>query len=204
MFFPSARLRAATLPAAAALIALALSIAACQPVRPLAAQPAAAQMAAQSAASGMERTAIEAQNLAVVERLYDEFNSGNPAVLADVHAATIRMHYAGEAEDVPAAELTADLTALKTANPDLQAVIHSNIAAGDYVFTELTWTTTHTGDYFGIPATGKTSLHPGIVVRRFQDGKIAESWEMFDDLAFLNSLGYLPDWDTIIAQGPMK
>ncbi len=168
-------------------------LAACQPVRPL---PPTAAPTAESASQ-------EEQNAVIVQRFYDEFSAGDADVILEVHPETIRMHYAGEFEDVPAQALRDDLAAMKAANPDLRAVVHTNIAMGDYVFTELTWTTTHTGDYFGIPASGKTTTHPGIVVRRLENGKIVESWEMFDDLSFVQSIGYVPDWDTLVGQGPM-
>lgn len=148
--------------------------------------------------------AQETENLAIVQRFYEEFSGGNPAVILELHPATVRMHYAGEFEDVETQLFYEDLAALKQANPDLRAVIRDMRAAGDLVFTELTWTTTHTGDYFGIPATGQTSLHNGIVVRRLEDGLIVETWEMWDDLSWLQSIGYLPDWDTVIANGPME
>jgi steroid delta-isomerase-like uncharacterized protein len=121
-----------------------------------------------------------------------------------VHAPTIKIHYPGGVDDASAKSLRDDLAALKKANPDLHAEIHSIFGAGDLVVTDLTWTASHTGDYFGIPATGKTAMHNGIVVRRLEDGKIVESWEVFDDLAFLQGLGYLPSWDDIIAQGPIE
>jgi steroid delta-isomerase-like uncharacterized protein len=146
-------------------------------------------------------SATEAANLAVVRRFYDEYSAGNANVILDLHPMTITMHYAGEAEDVPAQALADDLAAIKQANPDLHAEIHDMFASGDYVFTELTWTATHTGGFFGVPATGKTILHPGIVMRRLADGKIVESWEMWDDLTFLNSIGYAGSWDEIVAAG---
>jgi hypothetical protein len=122
---------------------LGLLLVACQPVRPL--PPGTAATAAPASQ--------EEQNAAIVRRFYDEFSAGNADVILQVHPETIRMHYAGEFEDVPAQVLRDDLAAIKAANPDLRAIVHTNIAAGDYVFTELTWTTTHTSDYFGIPAT---------------------------------------------------
>lgn len=138
-------------------------------------------------------------NMAVVQSFYDEFAAGNAEVILDVHPMTLTMHYAGEVEDVPTELLYEDLAAIKEANPDLHAEVHDMFAAGDYVFTELTWSGTHTGDFFGIPATDNPILHNGIVVRRLEDGLIVESWEMWDDLAFLNSLGLVGSWDEIVA-----
>jgi steroid delta-isomerase-like uncharacterized protein len=145
-------------------------------------------------------TAEEEQNLATVRRFYEEFSAGNADVILEVHPETLTMHYAGEAEDVPTQLLRDDLAAIKEANPDLHAEIHSMVASGDIVMTELTWTATHTGPFFGIPATGETALHNGVVVRRLEDGKIVESWEMFDDLTFFNSIGLSPSWDDLLAQ----
>lgn len=156
-----------------------------------------------SFAQADNNTAVENTNVAIVQRFYDDYAAGNADIILSTHAETVTIHYAGAADRVPAQVLRDDLAALKAANPDLYAEIHTIFAQGDLVVTELTWTTTHIGDYFGIPATGKTSSHPGIVVRRLADGKIVESWEMFDDLAFLHSLGYLHTWDEIVAQGPI-
>lgn len=141
----------------------------------------------------------EAANMAVVQRFYDEFSAGKPEVILDVHTEMLTMHYAGDAEDVTTQVLYEDLAAIKAANPDLHAEIHSMIAAGDYVFTELTWAGTQTGDLFGIAATGKPIIHNGILLRRLDAGKIVESWEIWDDLTFLNSLGLVPSWDEIVA-----
>lgn len=141
----------------------------------------------------------EAANLAIVRRFYEEYTAGNAAVILELHPETITMHYAGNSDEVPAQLLYEDLAALKAANPDIQAKIHNMTAAGDFVFTELTWHGTHNGEFFGIPATGNPVIHNGIVVRRLQDGLIVESWEIWDDLAFLHSLGLSPSWDELVA-----
>lgn len=142
------------------------------------------------------------QNMAIVRRFYEEFGAGNADVILEVHPEMLIMHYGGSAEEVPTQALRDDLAAIKAANPDLHAEIHDMWAAGDYVFTELTWTATHTGDFFGIPATGQTISHNGIVARRLEGGLIVESWEMWDDLVFLQSIGYLPSWDELVANPP--
>lgn len=153
--------------------------------------------------NSLAQSDTEATNLAVVQRFYGELSAGNVDVILEVHGETLTMHYADSVDEVPIQLLVDDLAALKAANPDLRAVVHDLFAAGDLVIANITWTTTHTGDYFGLPTTGRTSLHNGLVVRRLKDGKIVESWEMFDDLAFLHSLGYSGDWDAITAQPPI-
>lgn len=197
-------------------IAMLALLAACQAAPPATMTPAAAvesadatpvptvdlsaiQMAAREEAMAAMKQQ-EAENMALVQRFYDEFSAGRPEVILELHPETFTMHYAGSTEDVSAQTLYEDLAAIKAGNPDLHAEIHSMFAAGDYVFTELTWAGTHTGDLFGIPATGKPILHNGILVRRLADGKIVESWEIWDDLTLMNGLGFVPSWDEIVSQ----
>lgn len=182
---------------AAALFML-LITAACQSTQPTAIAPAGADP---ESAPAQAQPSQEDQNLTTVKRFYDEYAAGNADVILAVHPPTITMHYAGSTDQVPAQVLRDDLAALKAANPDLHAEIHTMVAAGDYVFTELTWSGTHTGDFFGITASGKPILHNGIVMRRLENGTIVESWEMWDDLVLLQNLGFLPSWDDIIASG---
>lgn len=51
---------------------------------------------------------------------------------------------------------------------------------------------THTGVFFGIPATGKTVSLDGTTLVRMQDGKIAEERDFFDNLDFMQQLGLMP------------
>lgn len=51
---------------------------------------------------------------------------------------------------------------------------------------------THTGDFFGIPATGKTVSIDGTTLVRMSDGKIAEERDFYDNYDFLSQLGLIP------------
>jgi predicted ester cyclase len=51
---------------------------------------------------------------------------------------------------------------------------------------------THTGEWFGTPATGKHAKWSGVVITRFADGKIAEDWYNFDQISLLQQLGIIP------------
>ena len=50
---------------------------------------------------------------------------------------------------------------------------------------------THTGVFFGIPATGKTVSIDGTTLVRMSDGKIAEERDFFDNLDFMTQLGLM-------------
>jgi steroid delta-isomerase-like uncharacterized protein len=55
------------------------------------------------------------------------------------------------------------------------------------------WTAsgTHRGDLNGIPATGRTAKVSGVYIHKLADGRITESWTMFDQLGLLVQLGVL-------------
>jgi predicted ester cyclase len=44
----------------------------------------------------------------------------------------------------------------------------------------------------GIPPTGKSIRVEAISIHRMRDGKIAETWEVWDTLGFLQQLGVVP------------
>ena len=51
---------------------------------------------------------------------------------------------------------------------------------------------THTGVFFGIPATGKKVDLDGVTLVRMDHGKIAEERDFFDNLEFMQQLGLIP------------
>lgn len=51
---------------------------------------------------------------------------------------------------------------------------------------------THTGNFFGIPATGKAVSLDGVTLVRMSNGKIAEERDFFDNMDFMTQLGLIP------------
>ena len=58
--------------------------------------------------------------------------------------------------------------------------IEEQIAEGDTVATRVTFHGTHTGDYMGLKASGKTLTFGGLALDRIEEGKIVESWHQMD------------------------
>jgi steroid delta-isomerase-like uncharacterized protein len=75
---------------------------------------------------------------------------------------------------------------------DTKLVIDDQIAEGDKVVTRWTSTTTHTGEFLGIPATGKRIKVTGIGISRFEGGKVVESWTEYDSIGMMQQLGVVP------------
>ena len=79
--------------------------------------------------------------------------------------------------------------------PDIYWQVDDMIATDDTVITRWTGGGTQTGEVAGdppIPPTGKRVKVMGIWVHRLASGKIAESWNVWDALGFLQQLGVVP------------
>ena len=75
--------------------------------------------------------------------------------------------------------------------PDWHTEINELIAEGDKVVARISMTGTHTGDFWGIPATGKRVEFTGIYIVRIVEGKIVEHWGEEDGVSLLQQLGVL-------------
>ena len=84
------------------------------------------------------------------------------------------------------------VTVYRNAFPDLHFTIDEQIAEGDKVVTRWTVQGTHKGELAGIPATGKSSTVTGVTVDRIANGKIAETWGIFDQFGMMQQLGVIP------------
>lgn len=76
--------------------------------------------------------------------------------------------------------------------PDWRTDIEDLIAEGNKVVARITITGTHTGDFFGIPATGRKIRISGIYIARIANGKIVEHWGEEDSLGLMQQLGAIP------------
>ena len=79
-----------------------------------------------------------------------------------------------------------------SAYSDMNLVIEDQIAEGDKVVTRWSSTATHTGELFGVPATGKQIKVTGITISRFEGGKVVESWGEYDSMGTMQQLGVVP------------
>ena len=78
---------------------------------------------------------------------------------------------------------------MRRAFPDLQAHIEDIFAAQDKVAVRLRIRGTHSGEFLGIPATGRTVEYVSHEFYRIADGLIAEEWICSDMATLLHQLG---------------
>jgi len=84
------------------------------------------------------------------------------------------------------------LSTFADAYPDAECTIDDMIAEGDRVVTRKTFSGTHTGDFGGIPATGKRVTLQYVDIMCVREGKIVEHWLSMDQLSWLQQLGIVP------------
>lgn len=75
---------------------------------------------------------------------------------------------------------------------DFSHTISDMYADGDRVITRVVGKGRHTGDFLGVPPTGKEVSMEGIVIHRIADGKIVEHWAQVDAFGLLVQMGVLP------------
>jgi len=81
------------------------------------------------------------------------------------------------------------ITALRTAFPDIHYTIETSVACGDEIVQLIKGTGTMTGDYMGMPATGKSATWTEIHIGRGVNGRLTEHWNVADRLGMLVQLG---------------
>ncbi len=134
-------------------------------------------------------------NKALARLFYEElWNRKNLSVANELIAATYVFHMPGSPPGIPPGPegFTQFVSVFFTAFPDVRVTIEDQVAEGDRVTTRWTSHGTHTGDLMGIAPTGKSVTITGISIDRFENGKVVESWDNFDQLGMLQQLGVVP------------
>ena len=78
--------------------------------------------------------------------------------------------------------------------------IDEMIAEGDRVMVRWTFRGVHQGEYLGIPPTHKPVTFSGIYIFRVANGRIAEVWNLWDQMGEWQQLGILPEKAAILKQ----
>ena len=82
--------------------------------------------------------------------------------------------------------------AFRAGFPEARFIVEDVIAEGDRVVVRYTVEGIHTGNFYGIPATGRTVSMSGISIYRLTGGKLAEAWVQYDQLGLMQQLGVVP------------
>ena len=78
---------------------------------------------------------------------------------------------------------------LRDAFSDLSYEVLDAFADGDRVAMRLATRGTHTGEFMGMPPTGRTFAIESIHIYRIENGRVAEHWAKRDDVGLAQQIG---------------
>ncbi len=134
-------------------------------------------------------TVAEQANRQAIRRMWRRsINPANIDETADVYAKNARYHGFGGDEFRGRAAIREMIAGYHAAFSDMKVKIHDVIASDDRTVVRVSVTATHTGEFAGIPATGKQVTFDGFTISRWKDGQIVEEWEGFDMPSALEQL----------------
>jgi predicted ester cyclase len=126
---------------------------------------------------------------AVVDKIWLEgLNKGDLSIADDYLTPDFRNH--GSHDDSLTGPESFKLTIRKQRSgfSDIEYEILDFLSDGDKATVRWIMRGKHTGEFLGIPPTGKTVEHHAILILRFEGGKIAERWGIVDNFALLRQL----------------
>lgn len=118
-------------------------------------------------------------NKELVRRLFEEvFNDGQVQAISSL----VRDDYVQHNPMVGAGAdgLEAFVTELRRVFPDLHFTIEDLVAERDRVVARVSVTGTHSGEFIGIPATGRFVHTQSIDIFRIAGDRLAEHWDVLD------------------------
>jgi steroid delta-isomerase-like uncharacterized protein len=129
---------------------------------------------------------------AVVRRFYEEMCTGRKLELADELFTSDHVMHDPQVPSEPGPRGVADAVSVYQQGADGRWTIEEIFSAGDRVVVRWTGSGRHVGDLNGVPPTGKPIRVDAITIHRMADGKIAETWEVWDTLGLLQQIGVVP------------
>ena len=130
-----------------------------------------------------------AANAGLVRAGFEAFNAGDAAACLALTTPDLVMNLA----EVPEPQHGQDVwrqgfELIKRAFPDLRAHVEDIVAAGDKVAVRVRFRGTHTGEFVGLAATGRTVEYTSHEFYRIEGGLIAEEWICSDMATLLGQL----------------
>ena len=139
-------------------------------------------------------TATLEANKNIVDQFGEAVNNHNYDALDDLVAANfVRYSQATSDVNIRSLEEFKQFAVVSSESmPDMKGTFEIMVAEGEYVAAYATFTGTQKGPMGPFPATGKTMESKTIAIFRLENGKIAELWIEWDNLAMLSQLGHFP------------
>ena len=136
------------------------------------------------------QAAVEQQNIALVTKVFDELNKKNTEVYQELYAPDYGWHFpSNNPKGLTREEEEGFSKMLWAGFPDMSYDLKEVVARGDKVMVRFITGGTHSGEYQGLPPTGKRVEASGMWIGQVIDGKIVNAKEDFDVLGWMQQLG---------------
>jgi steroid delta-isomerase-like uncharacterized protein len=135
---------------------------------------------------------VSAADEAVVRRFYEQMNNERKNELAPELFTESHVMHDPQVPSGTGPQGMVDTVATYQTAVDGHWNIEEIFSADDRVVVRWTGSGTHVAELNGIPPTGKKISVDAITIHRMESGKIAETWEVWDTLGFLQQLGVVP------------
>jgi steroid delta-isomerase-like uncharacterized protein len=138
-----------------------------------------------------QKAKLGAANMAFYTRVFDvAVNEGRTDILDSAYVEDAVLHTVPEVKGK--ANCKAYYENFVTGFTERQFIVKEIFADGDKLVKYWQFKGKHTGNFFGIPATGKSVDVIGCTIVKMKDGKIAEEQDFMDNMVLMTQLGLLP------------
>jgi len=127
------------------------------------------------------------ENKAIVRKFIEAYNKRNLDLIDDF----VAQDYVDHTNQVDREGLKQLFNMGLKAFPDWHETIEDIIAEGDKVWVRLSYTGTHRGEFLGLAATGKKITSRAVDIYRIVNGKLAEYWNVTDNLNIQKQIGVI-------------
>jgi predicted ester cyclase len=133
---------------------------------------------------------VEEQNKEVIRRLLTEIDKGNAEIIKELFAPNVAYYFPSNSPKPMSQEESYEFMKMFfEAFPKWHHKIEELIAVDDKVILRAVDSSTHEGEFMGIPATGNRVEFGAMLIYRLQNGKVVEVREEGDMVSFYQQLG---------------
>ncbi|WP_331234165.1 ester cyclase [Natronorarus salvus] len=149
-------------------------------------------------------TSVEERNREIVERVsFEPYVTGEMDAIDEMVSEGFVLHDPLSPEEIRGPERFKEyVESFRTAFPDLHLTTEEIVAEDDRVAVHWTVGGTHEGPIpnLDLEPTGEEFEISGMEFDRIEDGKLAETWLVYDSLGFMQQLGVIPTEEDAGAQ----
>jgi len=133
------------------------------------------------------------ENKALAGRWLDDvWNKVNLAAVDELCTTNFTFSYAAPGVSNDREGYKQTVIMLTSGVSDLKVTLEDMVAEGDKVAVRWKGSSKHTGEFMGMPPTGKQLAITGISIIRIEGGKIVEEWGEMDMMGLMQQLGAFP------------